>query len=117
MVCDMSSQGTFSAGLGAHGFENKMWEGHAYKKMFAKSIMEDAVTALKLNKNWREESPTEEGLALLRERERESVWQSAPGRHNGPKGDEGWKRGRVVGAVEESRPPSLHERETAGMLL
>ena len=27
--------------------------------------------------------------------------QSAPGRHNGPKSDEGWRRQRLVGAVEE----------------
>ena len=35
--------------------------------MFAKSLLEQAATALKLGKSWTEESPYKEELALLRE--------------------------------------------------
>ena len=59
-------------------------------------LLEDAVTALKLGKGWTEESPYKEGLLLLGESDR-----PASGRHHGPKSDEGWKSGRLVGAAEE----------------
>ena len=47
---DNSSSGKFSAGVGARGFDNKMRECYAAEKVFVKSLMEDAVTALKLDK-------------------------------------------------------------------
>ena len=47
-------------------FENKMCKCWAAKKMFAKSLLEGATTALKLGKRWPEESPFNEALALLR---------------------------------------------------
>ena len=50
MVCERSSRGKCSACLGANGFENKMWECHAAKKMYAKSLLSEAATALQLEK-------------------------------------------------------------------
>ena len=47
MVCERSSRGKCSACLGANGFENKMWECHAAKKMYAKSLLSEAATAEK----------------------------------------------------------------------
>ena len=95
IVSESSSGGIMSACLRVRGFENKMWECYAVKKMFAKNLLEQAATALNLGKSWTEESPYKEELALLRESD------SAPGRHKCSKIDEGWKRGRLVGAVEE----------------
>ena len=37
------------------------------KKMYAKSLLNDAATALTWSKSWREESPCKEEFALLRE--------------------------------------------------
>ena len=45
-------------------------------------------------KSWTEESASRE-------------WESASGRHNGPKSDEGWTRGRLVGALMKSSDRSL----------
>ena len=42
--------------------------------------------------------------------------QSASGRHKGPKSDEGWKRERLVGAVEEQGAQSLDEGQDTGVL-
>ena len=66
LVGDKNSRGKLSAGMGARGFENKMWECHAAKNMCAKSLLENAATALTLCNSWTEESPYKEELALLR---------------------------------------------------
>ena len=71
MVCEKSSRGKISACLEANGFENKMWECHAAKKMYAKSLLSEAATALQLEKkSWLEESPMREELVVLWESDR-----------------------------------------------
>ena len=61
--------------------------------------MSEAATALQLAKSGQEASSYGEELEMLRE---------SDGMHlegdNGPTRDEGWKRGRLVGAAEEQRP-------------
>ena len=58
LVDDKSSRDKVSSCLGARGFENKIWECCAARTMFfPKSLMEEAVTILKLGKRWTEESP------------------------------------------------------------
>ena len=42
MLAERRSPGKVSAGLGARGFENKIWECYATKKMFGKRLLEGA---------------------------------------------------------------------------
>ena len=84
-----------SSGLGARGFENKMWECYTAKKLFANSLLEDTKALKAGNK-------LDSGVAVHRRLgSAAKKRQSASGRHKGPKSDEGWKSGRQVGAVEE----------------
>ena len=51
IVGENSSGVTLSACLSAREFENKMWEWYAANKMYAKIILEQAATELKLGKS------------------------------------------------------------------
>ena len=66
-VTEKSSRGKLSAGVGMRGFEHKMWECYAAKKMVATSQLEDVETAIRLGKCWIEETSYKEELSLLRE--------------------------------------------------
>ena len=62
IVGDESSRGKLSAGLGARGLENDMWECYTVKKMLAKSLLRDASTAWRLGESWTELSAVSEEL-------------------------------------------------------
>ena len=47
------------------GFEKKIWQCYAARKILAKSLLEDAAMVLILDNSWTEESPYKEELALL----------------------------------------------------
>ena len=80
-----------------------MWECCAAEKVFVKSLMEVAATALKKGQK------LDRGVAVQRRIGSASrEWQSAPARPNGTKSDDGRKSGRLVRSC--SRVTSIRGR-------
>ena len=87
-----------SGGFSARGVEDKTWECHAARKMFAKKP-----GGRDVGTETEHTSPDTEELALLRE----SKSVHLPRHCNGMKSDQGGKSGRRDGPVEERRAQSL----------
>ena len=70
---EKTSPGKLAVGLGQLGFEHKIIEIHAGKKMYAKTLMKEGAAALRVGEGWPEESPEKEELALLQMRKQRQL--------------------------------------------
>ena len=69
LVTEKRSRGKLATGCRAHGYDRKIMEIHAARKVYyAKNLLKDAVVAVSLNKEWREMSPFKEELTLLQKK-------------------------------------------------
>ena len=73
MVGEKSSRCRCSACLEATGFENKMWERYATKKIFAKGLLHEAATPLQLGKSWPVELAAQRRAGAV---ESDGIWQA-----------------------------------------
>ena len=60
------SPGKLAVGPSAIGFEHRIMNIHARKKIYAKNLQKEPAAAMSQGKEWVNESPHEEGLASLR---------------------------------------------------
>ena len=66
-TCEKRSRTELTVGLGSLGFEHKIMEIHAGKKIYAKNLLKEAAMALSVDNEWLNESPRKVDVALLQE--------------------------------------------------